>query len=180
MTATEMTPDQIEAMESRMAAAGESLVEKVQQDYFGFELTERVMLPDGISFVEVKALTEGEKQKHLNKTNREVLLKRSTGDAAISTAPGDERRSLLLTAVTGWNLVRNGEPLTFNRSNLEKFMDSANPKVVDEIIKGIHKANPWLLADMSVEDLDREIASLQELRQSKIDEQEGNVTSATK
>lgn len=147
--------------------------ESIQVDYFGFEERHRCYLPDGTSFIEHKTLTEGDRRKYLNKTNRDVRVAKGSGDAIIKMAPGDERAELLKAAITGWNLVRNGEPVGFNVPNLEKFLAAANPRIVDLIEKDIRKHNPWLLAEMTIEDIDREIANLTELRETVEREQEG-------
>ena len=156
-----------------MAKAGVSATETVQADYFAFEETYRVPLPDGASWVEHKALNEGSKRQYLNSVNREVKFDRSSQNASINTAPGDERFTLLKAAICNWNLMRNGAVVTFNDSNLREFLDKANPKIVDVIEQDIRIKNPWLLNEMSVEDIDREIASLQKMREARVKEEEG-------
>lgn len=164
----------------RMAVDGYSAEEKVQEDYFGFDELLTVTLPDGVSWVQHQVFNEGKRRKYLNAINRDVTLSRQTGDAKIRMAPGDERNALLKNALVGWNLQRGGQPVPFNQANLEKFLDSANPKLIDLIEKEVRKANPWLLAEVSVEDIEKEIAELQELRQTKLDEQAGNSPSSIK
>lgn len=155
----------------------EEPVQSVQADYFGFSEVHRVLLPDGVSFVEHQELNEGARRKYLNKTNRDVRLNRASGDATISMAPGDERRALLEAALTGWNLVRDGKPIPFTTQALGQFLETANPRVVDLIEKDIRLKNPWLLAEMTVEDIDKEITALQEMRETKIKEEEGKAVS---
>lgn len=175
----EMTPQQIAAREEGMTRLGEPTTQVVQDDYFGFEETFKVYLPDGISFVEHRSLNEGAKRKYLNSVNREVRLHRATQDASIKTAPGDERKALLESAITGWNLKRGGEPIPFSTRALAEFLDKANPKIVDIIEKDVRLHNPWLLAEMTVEDIDREIADLQDMRDRIVAEEEGKATSAS-
>lgn len=142
--------------------APEAPNETVQQDYFGFAETHRCVLPDGVSYIEHKTLTEGDRRKYLNKTNRDVRVEKG-GGATIKMAPGDERAELLKAAIVGWNLQQNGNPVPFCSPALEKFLAAANPRIVDLIEKDIRLKNPWLLADMSSEDIEKEIADLQEL-----------------
>jgi hypothetical protein len=163
----------IEAKEAGFAAAGEPTAVNVQADYFGFEETYRCVLPDGVSYIEHRALNEGARRKYLNKVNRDVVLQRASGDAKISTAPGDERKALLEAAICGWNLTRGGSPVAFTTQELNNFLDKVNPKVIDLVEKDIRLHNPWLLAEMTVEDIDREIASLEEMKAKIIEEQEG-------
>src|SRR5690606_12174048 len=82
-----------EQAEAAMRAAGQPDSTPVQADYFAFDKTEKVMLPDGVSWVEVKVLNEGARRKYLNEVNKEVRLQRATGDAVMRLASGDERKS---------------------------------------------------------------------------------------
>lgn len=174
----QMTDEQIAAREAGMERLGEPTTQIVQDDYFGFEDTNKVFLPDGISFIEHRALNEGAKRKYLNAVNREVRLHRATQDASIKTAPGDERKALLDSAIIGWNLKKNGEPVQFSTRALADFLENANPKIIDIIEKDIRLHNPWLLAEMTVEDIDREIGDLQDMRERVLAEAEGKATSA--
>lgn len=168
------TPEAVAAVEESMVAAGVPLTEKVQVDYFGIEEVRQVNLPDGISFIQHKVMNEGDRRKYLNGMNRDVTIQKSTGDAKLQMRPGDERYALLKSAICGWNLTRNGHPLNFSPTHLEQFLNSAPPKVIDLIDKEVRKANAWLVEDMSVEDIDKEIETLQELRQAKLDDEAGN------
>ena len=78
-TASTMTVDTDEVERQRrtqeaMQAAGVSTEEAVYADYFGFEETEVVRLPDGRSTVTIQALNEGGRRRYLNKVNREVTI----------------------------------------------------------------------------------------------------------
>ena len=46
--------------------------------------------------------------------------------------------------------------------------------VLKDIEKAIRKLNPWLTADVTVEDIDLQIKELEELREEKLREAEGN------
>lgn len=147
--------------------------ESAQVDYFAFDEKHRVMLPDGRSFVEHQVLTEGARRKYLNKINREVKLNRSSGDASFQMATGDERHALLSSAITGWNLQRGGANVPFSTQTLDEFLSKADPRVVDEIEKDVRAKNPWLMNDLTVEDIDEEIKRLNEMREQKVREEEG-------
>lgn len=161
------------AMEVAMVARGVPIDEPVPVDYFAFDETLRVMLPDNVSWVEHKVLNEGQRRKYLNATNRNVRFKKTSGDAEMNLAPGTEKAELLKVAITNWNLTKGGISQPFRLDTLENFLNVANPKVVDLIHKEIVKNNSWLMAEMSVEDIDREIAALQETRAVKVLEEEG-------
>lgn len=162
------TPDEMAERKARaaqeMEAAGVSTDEAVQVDYFGFDETYRVELPDGKSFVEHQALNEGARRRYMNDVNREVRLQKG-GDAFMSMATGDERHSLLESAISGWNLMRGGKPVAFNKQELRAFLTSAPPKIIDLIEKDIRDKNDWLTGDVTEEDIDEQIEELEELRE---------------
>jgi hypothetical protein len=155
---------------------GDPLV-RVQHDYFAFDIIGRTMLPDGISFIEHQVMNEGARRKYLNAVNREVRVQKSTQDAILKMAPGEERTELLKACIVGWNLSRAGQPIPFTPQNLNEFLMRADPSVINLIDKDVRLANPWLLAEMTVEDIDKEISDLQELRAKKIEEEAGKATS---
>lgn len=169
----EKTPEQIESIEASMKADGIATHEKVQEDYFGFEETLTIVLPDGKSIIEHQLLNEGARRKYQNSINRDVTIQRTTGDAKMRMAPGDEKVALLEAAIVGWNLVKDGQPVTFSQMNLAIFLKKASPRIIDLIEKEVRKANSWLQSDMSVEDIDKEIESLQEMKEKKIEDEQG-------
>lgn len=139
--------------------------EEAQQDYFGFDRTERFFLPDGKSWIEFKPLNEGRKKAFQDKTSKDLVLERTSGNARMSVLQGSERHELIKASVTDWNLMRGGRPIPFNAVQLGDFLSLADPVIVENLEKAIRKANPWLLAEMTVEDIDKEIANLQEMRE---------------
>jgi hypothetical protein len=170
----------VAGIEANMRAEGVSLVAQVQEDYFGFDVHHRVTFPDGITYVEHREFNEGQRKQYLNQANRDVRLQKVTGDAIIKTKPGDERAALIEIAVIGWNLIRGGKPVHFTPSNLHSWLEVANPKVVDLIHKDIYAHNPWLLAELSLEDIDKQIEELQEMRAVKVAEEEGKASSSNR
>ncbi len=167
--------DRATATEEAMKAGGVSPVEHTQQSYFGFSELHRTMLPDGISYIEHKTLNEGARRKYLNKVNRDIMLQKSTGNAIMRMQQGDEKHELLESAIVGWNLVgKENTPLNFDNGRLQKFLSEANPIIVDLIEKDVRKNNTWLMTDLSVEDIDKQISELQEMRAAKEKEEEGN------
>lgn len=174
------TAEQQALMEREMERDGIRTQEQVFEDYFGFDEKHRVFLPDEVSWIEFKVMSEGERRHYLNSTNRDVRIAKGSGDAHMSMKPGDERHALLVETIKDWNLHRNGNPVPFNRNNLNEFLEKANPRIVDRIEKEVRKRHPWLMAEMTVEDIDREIENLQEMREIVIKEEEGNVSSASK
>lgn len=165
------------AMEEQMRQAGVATHEKVQVDYFGFDETHKCFLPDGVSWVEHRTLNEGARRKYLNSVNRDVKFQKATGDAIMRIASGDEKANLLKSAIVGWNLKKGGAALPFNARTLDEVLDKFPPHIIDIIHKDVQTHNPWLVGDVTLEDIDREIAELQELRQKKVDEEAGKAAS---
>lgn len=174
--AKDETPEEMAERKARalqdMEAAGVSTEESAQVDYFGFDETYRVELPDGKSFVEHQALNEGARRKYMNEVNREVRLQKG-GDAFMSMATGDERHSLLESAICGWNLMRGGKAVAFNKQELRAFLSAAPPRIIDLIEKDIREKNDWLTGDVTEEDIDEQIADLEELREKIKGDAEG-------
>lgn len=172
----ELEAHRVSMIEQNMRAEGESTHVQVQEDYFGFAATHRVMFPDGITYVEHAEMNEGARRKFLNASNRGMTIRKATGDADIKVRPGDDRFDLLTAAITGWNLIRGDKPLPFDRGNLEKFLSVADPRLVDDIEKDIRKRNPWLLANMTPDDIRKEIANLEEILEVAIKNEEGKAS----
>jgi hypothetical protein len=163
-------------IEQKMAADGVSTTAPVQADYFAFEETVNVDMPDGASWVQIKALNEGERRKYLNNVNRDVRIQRTTGDAVMQLATGEERAEILKKSIVGWNFIRGGAPVPCDDKAKADFLNRANPKIVDVIYEAVQKLNPWLTQDVTVEEIDRQIDELQKLREEKVKEEEGNAS----
>lgn len=161
-------------------------VDDVEVDYFDFHITEDVYLPGSkAQFVTIQAMNEGGKKKYQNMTNRDVTVERGTGNAKMRMAAGDERHTLLTESIIGWHLLRTkdgGDPrnpadkvsVAFSKKELDLFLREANPVVIEHIEKAVRKKNPWLLADMSLEDMIKERDNLDEMIEVKRKEEEGN------
>lgn len=158
---------------------------RVQANYWGVDETKNVFFPDGVTFVTIKTLAEGDRRKYLNATSKDMKLDRQSGEASIKMGLGDERYELLKASIVGWNLVRpkgtgdhEMQPVTFSKgtpgSELEKWLDVAPPSITETIEKEIRLLNSWLQADLTVEDIDKQIAELMEIRAKKVEDNEGN------
>jgi hypothetical protein len=153
-------------------------VEPVFVDYFGFEEEGVFTFPDGKTKIWYRAMNEGDRARFQRETNRDVALERNTGNARIRTDPAGERKALILASCTNWNLHKkdpqSGQmvPVPFSGqtagSTLGQWLEKANPKLVDALEEAIRKINPWLVGDMSLEDIDREMDRLRELRDEKV------------
>jgi hypothetical protein len=148
-------------------------------DYFACDETYKVMLPDNIQWLECKTLNEGDRKRYQSKVNRDLTIKKSTGDAQLRLSQGEERHELINAAVIGWNVMRGGKPVPFSSgstgSTLTQFINAVPPAIVDHIFKQISEREPWLNGDISIEDIDEQMKQLQELRDTKVKEKAGNV-----
>lgn len=144
-----------------------------QHDYFGFREEHTFKLPDGVSWISFMALNEGAKAKFQKESSRDMVLERQSGNARVKMDQAADRHALIKAAVTGWNLTRGGDPVPFNPIQLNDFLTLADPRVVDKLEVAIRKANPWLLAEMTVEDIDREIENLMEMRKVAQEREQG-------
>lgn len=134
-----------------------------QGNYWGFQQLERFTFPDGITFIEFKVMNEGDKVAFQKRTSRDLVLNRA-GDARMKMDAGGERHELIRTCATGWNLVRgDNELVPFSTRVLDQWLDVADPRLVEKLELAIRKANPWLLGEMSSEDIKKEIENLEEM-----------------
>lgn len=180
METAEKTPAQVAAIEEGLKAEGQPTHTSIAMDYFGVDERHRVLLPDNVSWIEHKTLNEGERREYLKKTNKEVKLQRATGDAVMKMSPGEERQALLEVALTNWHLMRGGQEVAFNKTELSMFLTVAPPKILDLVEADIRLKNSWLQGDMTLEDIEKEIANLEELREQKLKEEEGKGSSSAK
>lgn len=146
-------------------------------DYFGFDEREKWVFPDGKQWIEFKKLDEGARAKFLKATRSDVHLNQRSGEARIPFDQSRERKQLLMHSITDWHMVRQGpkgwQPVPFHNNGTEgctlaQWIDKSNPALLSRIEKAIRMANPWLMAEMSVEQIDKEIADLQELRETAV------------
>lgn len=163
------------------------------EDYYDFDERDRWYFPDGKQYIEFKKLNEGERAKYLKATRSDVHLNQRSGEARIPFDQSNDRRELLLHSITNWHIVRREivggaptfVPIAFPvQSNskggvLAQWIDRANPAILGQLEKAIRMANPWLLNDMSSEQIRKEITDLEELLKAAEEREaaEGNSSS---
>jgi hypothetical protein len=143
------------------------------EDYFGFDETEVWTFPDGKQWIKFKKLNEGMRARYLRATRPDVTINQKSGDARIPFDQANDRRELILASVIDWNIVRRNprsgsfEQVPFGGGsqggNLAQWLQSANPAIISQLEKAIRLANPWLMNEMSSEQIKKEIADLEEL-----------------
>lgn len=159
--------------------------EQPQADYFGFASTERFLLPDRVSFIEFRIMNEGKKAQFQKMTSRDLVLERS-GNARTKMDPAQERHELIRQSVIGWNLKRKRsadgplEDVPFNNAQLGVFLQDANPKIIEDLEAAIRKANPWLMSELTVEQIDEQMNELRDLREQAVERERGEGSSASK
>lgn len=160
-----------ESTEAAMQAAGVAVEESQEVDYFAFEQVGEFLMPDGRQKIFLKALNEGAKRKFQKETSRDLRVQRSSGDALVRMDPGQERYTLCMESITGWTLRRRNpqkghwEDAPFNDSTVRRFLELTDPAIIEDLEKEIRKLNPWLLDELSVEEIDKEIENLKEMRE---------------
>lgn len=163
----------VESIEQGLVAAGEATHEPAPVDYFDFDDTETVPLPDGVQWFEIKSLNEGERKRYLNQTNSNVGVSRATGDMNIRTKPGDDKHLLLSMAIVNFHIVKQGQQVKWSEQNLRDVLDKFPPTIIDIVEKAVRMKNPWLLGDVALEDMIKERDNLNDLIEKKQQEEAG-------
>lgn len=147
-------------------------------DYFATDTTYHIMFPDGIQYVTCKTFNEGARRKYQNAVNKDLTIKKGSGDASMKLATGDERHVLLESAIVNWNVFKGGVPQTFSSgtpgSTLSQALDAWPTELIDIIEKEIRKQEKWLRADTTVEDIDEQMEELVKLRKEAVKREAGN------
>lgn len=142
-------------------------------DYWGTDLTERWNLPDGVQWMEVKVMNEGDRSKFERLTSQDLRVDQRSQQAIMKMDQARDRHSLIEAAVTNWKLyrkIKGGEKqgqleeVRFTREKLTAWLEEADPKLVDDLSMFIRKINPWLHGEMTIEQVDQEIERLRGVR----------------
>lgn len=168
--------------EAAAKAAGVVTEEPIFNDYWGFSDVIKHYLPDGVQYFEIQKMNEGQKSEYQRNTRSDITVARQSGDAKLKSDPAGERKALLMASVVGWYMLKKGPSgeaveVNFNKTagpeSFEKWLAIADPVIVEGLEKAVRKHNPWLLAEMSVEDIDREIENLKEMREVAVKREAG-------
>lgn len=143
------------------------------EDYWSFQETHRFVLPDGKQWIEFQVMNEGQKSDYQRKINRDIKINRRSGDATLRNDIADERHALITSSVIDWSMRKGGGFVGFSKRVLEDWLNVANPRIIEDLEAEIRKANPWLQGEMTVEDIDKEIERLRELREESVKREEG-------
>lgn len=162
------------------------------EDYWGVQETLRFTLPDGKQYFEIQPMDEGAKTRFQKLTNKGIRLNQRTQDAHLDADPADERHTLIKESVVSWRIMQKDAEGRWSelpcppddrqrKRTLEQFiLEKFNPKVIQDLEYFIRVNNPWMQAEMDVEEIDKEIERLQTLRKQRIEHEAGESASATK
>ena len=120
-------------------------------DYFGLTETHKVPLPDGVQWIEIKELNEGDRREHEKRTTQDMTLQGQGGGATMRFDPGLTRHSLIENSVSDWHIIRDGEPLRFDSKNLREFLKKAPPSIIDLVHDKCQEVNVWTLNEENLE-----------------------------
>lgn len=160
------------------AEPGAIATEQRQQSYYGAQDEHQWYFPDNISFITFIELNEGGRQKYVDAAQSDARLQRGSGDMLIKMQASKAKMTLFNEAIVGWNVIRpDGSKIPFSKnsegSELWKYIRAMPPRLVDALEEAIREKNPWLLQDMDLEDIDKEIENLQKMREQKVAQDQG-------
>lgn len=168
-----------ESIHANMAAAGEQIDFSLIQDTWAYNVDEVFELPDGIQKIYFKRMNEGQKADFQKKTNKDIRVQRTTGDAKMSVDPAEERKILILLSVNDWVIykrVRQGNEYVmaktkFDKKALEEWMVGTNPKIIQDLEKAIRSKNEWMKVEADIKALEAERENLDQRIQALKDEE---------
>jgi hypothetical protein len=165
----------IATIEANYAEAGISPTKKVQANYWGGG-DDRFThyLPDGVTFIVFRSMNDGLRAQYQRQTVSNMEYVRASGNTKMQADPGKERHILLTLSVVDWNFLGpDDRPVPFSVPLFERWLKQAKVEIVDELDKAIREQNTWMRSDLSSEEIEREIESLQvKLEEAKRREEE--------
>lgn len=171
-------PGTIEYIDAPPSVTDSHVKEQRIGDYWGAPpAPEKWYFPDGIQYFEYVPMNHGMRTKYQAVTQTDIDIEKRTGNMRVKTNLGSDMNHLIDMSTVGWKIYRNNEEVAFSKgspgSNLHMFLAVASPSLVDKYIETLRKANPWLLGEQSVEDIDSQIRDLQKLREEVADRESG-------
>lgn len=150
-------------------AAGVNPDQPIFVDFWGKTKLERwhfpgqEELPDSHKqYIEFKGMNEGARARYQKATNRGVVIEKKTQDMRMGVDAAGDRRALFEESVTDWRFAREGQLLQFKMHLFREWLETANPEHVDGLEKAIRKANPWMISEMSSDQIREEIEALED------------------
>jgi hypothetical protein len=161
------------------------------EDYWGVQETYKYFLPDGKQYFEVRPMDEGGKSMFQKMTNKGIRMNQRTQDATIDMDPADERHTLIKQSVVGWKIMQHGPDGSWSefpcppdesrrKNSLNTILEKFNPKAIQDLEFFIRQKNPWMQADMDVEEIEKEIDRLVQLKKDVTEQKAGEAGSANR
>lgn len=154
------------------SGADATSVGEIYENYFGFETTEKYVLPDGKQWIAFKPMNEGARALYEEKTQKDITLNRRNDDARVRVNAAADRHALIMDSVCDWFLVQRdvstGEwrNVPFSKGHggtFAQWLSKANPKIVNALYRAIQNANPWMIAEQDPKQIREEISRLEEM-----------------
>lgn len=159
------------------------------QNYWGVKDKKKWYLGDGQQWIEFKKMDEGAKRKYQQRTNRDITINRDQS-TKLGIDPAEDRHVLIEMSVVDWYMVipKNPEDLenteweqaAFAPALLRKWLELGDPKAIQDLEVEIRMFNPWMQSDMTVEEIDKEIARLEEVRKEAVEREAAKADSGTR
>lgn len=140
------------------------------EDYWGVQETFQFDLKDGKQYFVIKPMDEGAKTRFQKLTNKGIRMNQRSQEAHLDIDPADERHTLIRESVVDWHIMQKDPKAESGWSELpcpddevrrkrvirENFAGEDakfNPKIIQELEFFIRTKNPWMQADMDLEEL---------------------------
>lgn len=156
------------------------------KNFWGTSESKNIYLAgDSEQFFVVKKMNEGDKTKFQKLTNQDMVVDRNN-EARVKVDPAAERHGLINSSVIDWHIYEfpldGSDPYLcqFSKQQLKLWLENADPKVVADLEHEIRLYNPWMLNEMPIEELDREIDRLEDMKKRKIEQEAGEASSTNK
>lgn len=162
------------------------------ENYWGVEDTFKFMLPDGKQYFEVKPMDEGAKTRFQKLTNKGIRMNQRSQEATIDVDPSDERHTLIEQSVVDWKIMQRDRDGNWSelpcpvderqrkRSLSDNILEKFNPKAIQDLEFFIRTKNPWMQADMDLDQMNEELDRITLLIKQKKEQDAGELASATK
>ena len=142
-------------------------------DYWGTDETHRWNFPDGVQWIDIKVMDEGDRAKFERLTSQDLRVDQRSQQAIMKLDTARDRHSLIEAAVVNWKMYRKIhkgenagqlEEVRFTREKLTDWLGHADPRHVDDLSMFIRRHNSWLHGEMTIEQVDQEIDRLRGVR----------------
>ena len=146
------------------------LAQGYEDFWSGPPATKKFFLADGKQYLEFRPMTWGDRNKYQSLTSTAVDINHKTRDMRLQPNTGRDNRELILMSTVDWHVVRfeprQGKyaPVPFTKngpgSNLDQWLNQADPNLVDAYLAAIQEANPWLKGERTSAEIREEIQRL--------------------